>query len=120
MTILFFYVHFRKFFQVFKNVKVNVKLSGCFRIIDNFLNAIQHLLSVWQNWIILAMSQIQCNMLYMFYFMYFSQKLHEECMLLALLYKGHAENLRDFAKVIFLESITLGIQPSQFDSRANS
>lgn len=49
--------------------------------------------------------------------MHFSQVLHDDYMLLALFYKGHEEKLRDFTKVTFLESITLGIQPSQSDSR---
>lgn len=117
MKILFFYVHFRKNFQVFKNAKVSVKLSSCFGIVDNFSNAIQNLLHAWQNGITLAMGHTQCKMLCICKCIHFSQVLHDDYMLLALFYKGHEEKLRDFTEVTFLESITLGIQPSQSDSR---
>lgn len=49
--VLFFYVHFRQFVKAFNVFKVNVKLSRCFRIEDNFTNAIQHIFRAWKNWI---------------------------------------------------------------------
>lgn len=60
-----------------------MKLSRDLGIADNYLNAIQHLLSAWENWTVLGMGQTQCKMLDVFYWRHFSQKLHEDCMLLA-------------------------------------
>lgn len=56
------------------------------------------------------MGQTLCKLLFMLYCMYFSQKLHDDCMLLASFYQKHKEKLRDFVKASFLECITLGIQ----------
>lgn len=109
VEVLFFYIYFRKFVKVFKNVKVNVKLSRCFKIEDNFVNASQYLFSAWQNWITyrghLPWAR-HCKMLFTLYCMDFSQTLHDNCILLALFYAGRIEKLKDSTSVTFLENIT--------------